>query len=99
MKINLSKKVLIDKLSQNYHLWKVSKKSAEFSALCLKMIFRPCFFLFFPHFASGVGGFCKVGKIPHFFLKPSLREGFKKKMWNFPHFRGVAGGGADPFPH
>ena len=39
------------------------------------MIFRPCYFYyFFPHFVSGVGGFCKVRKIPHFFLKPSLIE-------------------------
>ena len=46
---------------------------------CLKMIFRQCYFYFFPHFVSGVGGFWKVRKIPHFFLfflKPSLTYKF-----------------------
>ena len=34
---------------------------------CLKMIFRQCYFYFFSPFASGVGGFWKVWKIPLFF--------------------------------
>ena len=35
---------------------------------CLKMIFRPFYFYFFPHFASRVGGYWKLWKIPHFFF-------------------------------
>ena len=31
------------------------------------------FLFFFPHFASGAGGFWRVWKIQNFFLKPSLR--------------------------
>ena len=26
-----------------------------------------------------------------FYLRLSLREGFKKKVWNFPYFSGVGG--------
>ena len=33
----------------------------------LKNDFQTMLFLFFSHFASGVGGFWKVRKIPHFF--------------------------------
>ena len=55
-------------------------------ATLLKIIFRPCYFYFFPHFASGVDGFWKF-----FFLISSLREGFKKKKKNYGKFHNRGG--------
>ena len=40
--------------------------------ILLKNDFKTMLFLFFPHFASGVGGFWKLWKIPHFFWKLPL---------------------------
>ena len=60
--------------ARSWNFWKVfwtfSMGKNNFLPKCLFLLkndFETCYFYFFPHFASGVGGFWKVWKIPLFF--------------------------------